>query len=127
VKHNKVIHRTSIFLIVTTEESPYVEEKDRLIAEQLGGGFHRMFIRYGFMESPNVPAVLDSNRENIKFTSNEVTYFFGRETLIATDKPGMARWREHLFAFMSTNALRATAFYNIPAEQVIEIGFQIEL
>ncbi|RYZ77320.1 MAG: hypothetical protein EOP05_02220 [Proteobacteria bacterium] len=63
----------------------------------------------------------------MKARSEDLTFFLGRETLIATDRPGMAIWREHLFSFMSRNAQRATAFFNIPADQVIEVGIQVEL
>lgn len=127
VKHNKVVHKTAIMLMVQTDEIPSVSPEDRVSIEDLGDGFFQLNLHYGFMESPSVPYVLENLKSRFGYEVPDVTFFFGRETLIATDKPGMALWREKLFIFMSTNAVRATAFYGIPAEQVIEIGFQIEL
>ena len=127
VKHNKVVHKTAIMLMVQTEEIPYVTAEDRITIDDMGDGFFQLNLRYGFMESPSVPDILEQLKSRFGYDVRDITFFFGRETLIATDKPGMALWRESLFVFMSTNALRATAFYGIPAEQVIEIGFQIEL
>ena len=81
------------------------------------------------MEDPNVPAALQEipPESGLRIDINEITFFLGRETLIATSRPGMAIWRERLFAFMSRNALRATAFFRIPPDRVVELGMQIEL
>ena len=88
----------------------------------------RVTLRYGFMEEPDVPAALAAaGPQGLAFVLSETTFFFGSETLLATARKGMARWREQLFAFMSRNALRATSFFRIPAARVVELGMQIEL
>ncbi|MEO6237699.1 MAG: potassium transporter Kup, partial [Vicinamibacterales bacterium] len=83
---------------------------------------------YGFMEDPDIPAALQAARAQGLFLDDEdVTYFLGRETLIATRTPGMALWREKLFVLMARNAGRATAFFRLPPERVVELGVQVEL
>ena len=128
VKHSKVLHEKNILLSVNIEDVPYVAQEERIRIEHLDYGFQRMAILYGFMEVPDVPAVLENIKgpdKVIDFTS--VTFYLGKETLFASDKPGMALWREKLFAFMSRNAQPATNFFRIPKERVVEIGIQIEL
>jgi KUP system potassium uptake protein len=129
VKHNKVIHESNVILTVLTEEVPSVPERNRFVVEQVSAGFYRVTIHYGFMDAPNVPLAMAKLRDvaNISIDLDEATYFLGRETIIATENPGMAIWREHLFAFMSRNAQRATQFFDIPANQVIEVGMQVEI
>lgn len=128
VRHNKVVHKTVILLMVVTEELPRLREEDRVEVKSLGNGFYRMIMRFGFIEDPDVPRVLKScNTPGLNLEAKDITYFIGREILLATDMPGMAIWRERLFAFMSQNAMRATMYYRIPPTQVIEIGLQVEL
>ena len=126
--HNKVLHEKIVFLTVITEEVPHVPRAERVTVKRLGKGFASVVARYGFMEDPDLHEILEACRErNLDINVDAATFFLGRETLIASDRPGMAMWREHLFAFMSRNALRATAFYRIPANQVFEVGAQVEL
>jgi KUP system potassium uptake protein len=126
--HNKVLHEKIVFLTVITEEVPHVPRAERVTVRRLGKGFASVVARYGFMEDPDINEILDACREHkLDINVDAATFFLGRETLIASDRPGMAMWREHLFAFMSRNALRATAFYRIPANQVFEVGAQVEL
>jgi len=127
--HNKVVHKTAIMLMVVTDDQPYVSDAERLEVKDLGDGFWSVIVHYGFTELADIPKVLKRLEEyDLKIDPEEVTFFLGRETLLPTDqKDGMYLWREHLFSFMSKNAQRATAFYNIPAGQVIEIGCQVEL
>jgi KUP system potassium uptake protein len=128
LKHNKVLHERVVFLIVETEEVPHVPDEERATMEDLGVGFYRVMIRYGFMQEPNVPAALTQLRRNgLEFKPLETSYFLGRETLIATDKPGMALWRERLFTVMHRNARPATSFFCLPPNRVVELGAQIEL
>lgn len=128
VRHNKVIHKTVVLLMVVTEEVPYLADQERLQLENLGDGFYSVTLHFGFAESPDVPKYLEQiKQEGVELDMAQITYFLGRETVLPTDAPGMAIWREKLFALMSQNAQRATAFYQIPPEQVIEIGFQVEL
>jgi KUP system potassium uptake protein len=126
--HNKVLHEKVVFLTVLTEEVPHVPRTERVAVKRLGKGFASVVARYGFLEDPDINEILDACRERkLDINIDAATFFLGRETLIASDRPGMALWREHLFSFMSRNALRATAFYRIPANQVFEVGAQVEL
>jgi KUP system potassium uptake protein len=126
--HNKVLHEQVVFLSVLTREVPHVPPGERVEVEALGKSTYAVVAHYGFMDDPDVQEILtDCRTQGLKVEIAASTFFMGRETLISTDRPGMARWRERLFAFMSRNAMRATAFYQIPAEQVFEVGAQVEL
>jgi KUP system potassium uptake protein len=128
LKHNKILHERVVLLAVTTADVPRVPGKERVRIEALGDGLYRITIHYGFMEDPNVPSVLGLVKaDGLEFKSMETTYFLGRERLLVTAKPGMAMWRERLFAFMARNAQGATAFFRIPPNRVVELGVQIEL
>lgn len=128
VKHNKVLHERVVLLTVMTEERPHVPEEKRYELVERGNGIYRLVIRYGFMEDPNIPKVLEKIKiQGLELKPEQITYFLGRESLIATDKPGMAIWREKLFVWMSRNALSAAYFYDLPPNRVIELGAQVEL
>lgn len=128
IKHNKVLHEKVIILTILTKDIPTVRSQDRLLLEQVDDGIFRAVARYGFMDSPDVMEIIETLRvRGVAIDIDQATFFLGRETLIASDHPGMALWREHLFAFMSRNAQRATAFFNIPVNQVIEVGIQVAL
>ncbi len=126
VKHNKCLHEKNIVLTIISKEVPTVPRTQRLLIERLPNEFYRVVAKYGFMETPDIQDILNVLEEN-GITAPDVTYFLGRETLIATGLPGMAIWREHLFAFMSRNSERATAYFNIPGDKVIEVGIQVEI
>ncbi|RYZ04339.1 MAG: potassium transporter Kup [Myxococcales bacterium] len=123
--HNRVVHQHIVLLTVVTSTSARVAEEDRFTLEQLEHGFVRVVGRYGFMEQPDAPRLLLDAR--VISSVEHVTFFLGRENLIATQHPGMARWRVSLFAFLTRNAQPATKFFNIPPDRVFEIGAQIEL
>ena len=126
--HNKVLHDRVILLTVMTTDAPYVTDKDRVTTERLGEGFYRLTVKYGFMQEPDVPAaVASASTPHFPIDLETTTFFVGIETLLATKRPGMALWRERLFVLMSKNAVRATSFYRIPPERVVEIGMQVEL
>ena len=126
--HNKVLHEKVVFLTVITEDVPHVPGEERVTVKRSGKGFHTVTSRYGFMEDPEIEEILDACRtKGLDVRIEGTTFFLGRETLIAADRPGMAVWRERLFSFMSRNALRATAFFKIPPNQVFEVGTQVEL
>ncbi len=126
--HNKVLHEKIVFLTVLTEDVPHVPPAERVAVKRLSKGFNRVTARYGFMEDPSIDDILTHCKtKGLDIKVEGTTFFLGRETLIATDRPGMALWRERLFAFMARNALRATAFFRIPANQVFEVGAQVEL
>lgn len=128
IKHNKVLHEQNIITTIVTEEIPHVSLKDRLKVEDLGAGFYRTIIRYGFMEDPDVPAVLSTFRErSLEIEPATATYILSRNTLIASRQPGMALWREKLFVFMIRNESRPNEFFRLPANRVVELGMQIEI
>jgi KUP system potassium uptake protein len=128
LSHNKVLHEKVVFLTVVTEDVPHVGGAERVTVRRLGKGFHAVTARYGFMEDPSIDDVLTAARAHqLVIPIEGTTFFLGRETLVASDRPGMAMWRERLFGFMARNALRATAFFKIPPNQVFEVGTQIEL
>jgi KUP system potassium uptake protein len=128
LKHNKVLHERVILLTLETEEIPAVPPAERITVEPLGHEFYRVHARYGFMQNPGVPDVLDRLEENgLKLNLMNTTFFLSRETLIPSPKKGMAMWRERLFALMSRNALRPTDFFRIPPNRVIELGMQVRL
>lgn len=128
VKHSKVLHSKNALLTVEHAEHPYINEFDGITFEELSSDFYRIKARYGFMQAPDIHQILKvCSQKNLHFDIEEITFFLGRETLFASPKPGMALWREHLFSFMSQNAERATAYFNIPPDRVVEIGLQIEL
>ncbi len=128
LKHNKVLHERVVFLTVVTREIPYVAVDDRIEIRSLGGDFHRMLAYYGFKEEPDVPELLEqAGRSGFPFEMMETSFFVSRETLVSTERPGMSRWRERLFSSMSKNAVKASDFFRVPANRVVELGTQVEL
>ncbi len=128
VKHNKVLHEKVILLSVIVEEIPHVASDERIEVHKLENGFSRVILHYGFMEMPNVPRDLALARHaGLQIKMKEVSYFLGRERLFASKQPGMAIWREKLFAVLSRNARPATDFFRLPPGRVVELGTQIEL
>jgi KUP system potassium uptake protein len=128
LQHNHVLHRQIVLLTVVTADVPHVAQEERVQITPLADGFYRLIARYGFVEEPNVPEALELARaQGLETSLADTTFFLGKETLIATRRPGMALWREKLFILMSRNAQRATAFFRIPTERVVELGLQVEL
>jgi KUP system potassium uptake protein len=128
LKHNKVLHERVLLLTVRIEDVPYVGDGRRTSLEDLGQGFYRMIIRYGFMEDPDVPAALANATDcGPVFKMMDTSFFLARQTLIASSKPGMAIWREKLFAWMLRNAESAMEFFKLPTNRVVELGSQVEI
>jgi KUP system potassium uptake protein len=128
LKHNKVLHERNVILTVATVETPIAEDDERVEAEHLGDGFYRLLLRFGFAEDPNVPATLAHiGACGLPFDMMDTTFFLSRESIIASDRRGMALWRDKLFAFMQRNAIPATAFFQIPGNRLIELGTQVEI
>jgi KUP system potassium uptake protein len=129
LKHNKVLHSRVIFLTMINEEVPTVPPEERLEIENLGKECYRVLAHYGFIQNPGVPDVLHLLREQkgIHLDPMSTTFFLSRETLIPSRKPGMAIWREKLFALMVRNAQRPTDFFRIPVNRVVELGMQVRL
>ncbi|HET6797410.1 MAG TPA: potassium transporter Kup [Gemmatimonadales bacterium] len=150
LKHNKVLHERVVLMSVTGQEVPQVHEEERVRCKDLGQGFYEVMAHYGFMETPDIPAVLESLalqtgdgcKRRIEITTT--SFYLGRETLIpvnrrgkrphqpapsgdgAPPRPVMARWRKKLFIFMTRNAQSATAFFGLPPNRVVELGAQIQ-
>jgi KUP system potassium uptake protein len=128
IEHNKVLHDTIIFLSVIVEDIPRVPSTERIEIHNLGEGFNRINLYYGFMDQIHIPRALTLARmEGLAIDALEITYFLGREHILATVRPGMALWREHLFALLSNNSRPATDFFRLPSDRVVELGAQIEL
>ena len=128
LKHNKVLHERVVFLTVLTEDIPAVPPEDRYEAVPLGCEFFQIVARYGFKEDPDIPELLgDCGRRGFVFDMMDTSFFVSREALIATVAPGMALWRERLFVSMSKNATKASDFFRIPSNRVVELGTQVEL
>jgi KUP system potassium uptake protein len=128
LEHNEVLHQPVVLLTVETEEVPYVPSSERLEVVPLGAGFHRAIARYGFMQDPSVPEIVARmTQHGLHLRMDETTFFLGGENVVPTRLPGMAIWREKLFALMTRNALRATDFFRIPPSRVIEVRMQVEI
>jgi KUP system potassium uptake protein len=129
VKHNKVLHQQVILLSIVTENSPYVTKDKSLELRTMEHGFYRVIAHVGFMQQPDVPAILDraSSKFDLNVKRGDTTYYMGRQTLLTSGKAPMAKWRKVLFAFMSRNARAPTEFFNLPPNRVVELGLQIEL
>jgi KUP system potassium uptake protein len=128
LEHNKVLHQRVLFLTVKTKQIPFVPADERVEVESLGNGFLRLKVYYGFMEDPDIPKVLENLRmPGFAYVPQDTTYFLGRETIIASKRPGMALWREKIFSIISHNATSATAYFCIPPDRVVEMGEQIEI
>lgn len=128
LKHNKIIHDRVIVLTILSEEVPTVPREDRVNIQELGENFFRVIARYGFMETPKIRHIFEACRsKGIDLHVEQSTFILGRETILASKIPGMAIWREKLFAVMTKNAQRPTAFFRIPPNQVIEMGIQVEI
>jgi KUP system potassium uptake protein len=128
LRYNKVLHEHVVVLVVMTEPVPHVGADRRCEVHELGRGIYRVIVRYGFMEDPNVPEALELARtRGLNIDHADLTFFLGRETILVTARRGMALWRERLFVLMTRNAVRATAFFRLPAERVVELGVQVEM
>jgi KUP system potassium uptake protein len=128
-KHNQVLHETVILLSVISENLPEIPAAQRSRVTELGQGFFHVTAFYGFMETPNVPDVLQkaAMEQRVPYKPASTSYYLGRETLLATKKSGMQTWRKALFSFISRNSRSATQYFAIPPDRVVELGMQIDL
>jgi KUP system potassium uptake protein len=129
LKHNKVLHERNVLLTVETKGVPFVAVDTRLTIDAIGSDFYRATIRYGFMETPDVPLALMRSADNggMCFDPMDTTYFASRETIVASPKCGMPIWRERLFSVMHRNAAPATDFFRIPTTRLVELGAPVEI
>jgi len=128
LKHNKVLHQHNILLTVLTAETPRVPESERIRIEPVNDDFKKVFITYGFMESPNLPKALQACRKKgLKFDIMSTSFFLGKRTLVPAEQPGMPLWQDKLFIFLTKNAANPTDFFKIPPGRVVELGAQLTL
>jgi len=128
LKHNKVLHERNVIVTVEVLDEPFAPAHARVAVARLGGELYRIRARFGFAEDPDVPAALDACAvRGLGFDLMETTFFTSRENISAGDRTGMAGWRDRLFAFLSRNAMPATAFFRIPDNRLIEIGRRVAI
>ncbi|HTC26027.1 potassium transporter Kup [Dyella sp.] len=129
LKHNKVLHERNVMLTVEVLETPVADADERIHLTSMDGNFYGLELRFGFAEDPNIPLALSRcAKSGLPFDLMDTTFFLSRENVVADKRrPGMALWRDRLFAFMSRNALPATAFFQIPGNRLIELGTQVEI
>ncbi|MDH3500723.1 MAG: KUP/HAK/KT family potassium transporter, partial [Acidimicrobiia bacterium] len=128
LRHHEVLHGTVVLVAVRVEIRPRVSQARRATVHDLGEGFFQVVLHYGFMQEPDVPVALHNIvNPTFGFEPTRATYFIGRETVFATEYPGMRLWREHLFAFMHRNSSSAARFFGLPAEHVVEVGIQVHI
>jgi KUP system potassium uptake protein len=128
LRYNKILHEHVVVLTVTTAPVPHMPPDERVTVQPMGHGIYNARVQYGFMEDPDVPEALLRVRElGVPIDPDDVTYFLGRETIVVSTREGMAIWREKLFVLMARNAVRATAFFKLPPERVVELGVQVEM
>lgn len=128
LKHNKVLHERVILLTVKIPGVPFVDADKRCQMDDLGQGFHRLILKFGFMEEPDVPAALAQiSNCGPPIKMMDTSFFLARQTLLPSSRPGMAIWREKLFAWMLRNAESAMEFFRLPTNRVVELGSQVEI
>jgi KUP system potassium uptake protein len=133
LKHNKILHERVLLVSITVEEIPAVPEMERVASRDLGSGFYNVVARYGFMETPDVPKLLESLPQRpppnvpLALKPMETTFYLGRETLLPNGPSRLARWRKRLFIIMARNAVTASQFFGLPPNRVVEMGAQIQL
>jgi len=130
LKHNKILHNQVALLTIRTKDVPFIEPEERVQITTLTHQFYRIVAEYGFMETPKIKHILEACRQKgIQFPIQETTFVLGRETILPSvgGESGLPIWREKIFALMSRNAERPTAYFKIPPNQVIEVGIQVEI
>ena len=126
LKHNQVLHDRVVLVTVQTADTPHVNDFDRIYLHRMGKGFMRVIVRYGFMESPDIPSVLDQcKHQGERFDIMETTFYLSRETIVPSMTKRMTPLRARLFALMSKNATSASDFFQIPTNRVVELGTQL--
>ena len=128
LKHNKVLHERVVLMTVVIESVPWASDRNRIEVTTHPHAFYRVIARYGFMESPDVPAVLAACKgHGLSFDPMDTSFFLGRDSLVPAVKSKMPVWREHLFLWLWRNASSATVFFRLPPNRVVEMGSQTEI
>ncbi|MXO84983.1 potassium transporter Kup [Altererythrobacter aurantiacus] len=128
IKHNKVLHERVVILTVLIAEVPYVDEAERCELHDMGDGFFRAVLHYGFMQETDVPRGLKTMQQcGGEFDMMQTSFFLSRQTLLPSDKPAMPIWREKIFAWMLRNSATAMEFFRLPTNRVVELGSQVRI
>mgnify|MGYP003384274305 CR=1 FL=1 len=128
IKHNKILHERVLILTVIIQDVPYVDVAERIECKDMGMGFYRLRLNYGFLDETDIPKALENvNVCGPKFNMMQTSFFLSRQTLIASKLPGMMIWREKIFAWMLRNAANAMEFFKLPTNRVVELGSQVEI
>jgi len=129
IKHNQILHRQNILLTILTDHSrPYVPADERVQITDRTEGFYRIIASFGFMETPHIDEVIRASAQaGLTIHRDKTTFFIGKERIVVTPKPGIAMWREHLFAFLSKNAENAADFFQLPPDRVYEVSQVVEI
>jgi KUP system potassium uptake protein len=128
LKYNRTLHARNVLLTVETISSPRAEDDERMGLTTVAPDFHRLTLRYGFMEEPNVPRTLrEVPMRELVLHERDTIFFASRETLVASKHKGMPMWRDRLFMMMARNTVGATTFYRIPGSRLVELGTQVEI
>jgi KUP system potassium uptake protein len=127
LRYNHVLHEQILLLAIKVEDTPRIHPRRALTIDHLHEGITQVVLHVGYMQQPNVSRALEADAAELRFHPLDAHYFLGRETILVTDRPGMAPWREHLYALMARNARNAAAYFGIPATRAVEVGVQVEL
>jgi KUP system potassium uptake protein len=129
LKHNRVLHQRIFFLKLSTWDVPYVNDEERLTLKDMGGDIYLVRSVHGFKETPDINKVLAliQSKYQLEFDLMETSFFLARDTVVPSKLPGMALWRERLFAWMFQNAAKPSDFFQIPTNRVVELGAKIEI
>ena len=129
LKHNKVLHERVLFVTVLNEGIPEVPDGRRMEVAELAPGVHRVVIRYGFHESPDVPRDLATlpAAAGVAWNPMQASYFLGREAVVREAVPKLSRWRQWLYGVTARNAVPATEFFRIPSDRVVELGVRVAI
>ena len=127
--HNRALHERLFVLTVITESVPWVTHGNRITIKEIAPHFWRATARYGFMERPDIPALLQQSREHgCSIGLDDVTYYVGHETILPTDdKKGMPYWMEILFVAMQRNSSHVSDYFRLPTDSLVELGRQIAI
>jgi KUP system potassium uptake protein len=128
LKHNKVLHQQNIILTVETTDTPRVPEDERVRCEPINDDFKRVAVKYGFMETPNIPkAMAACRKQGLVFDVLSTSFFLGRKTVVANLRKGLGYWQDRLFILLAKNSANPTDFYQIPPGRVLEMGTQVSV
>jgi len=128
LKHNKVLHEHVLFVTVQNMDMPQAPADERVEVSDLAPNVHRVVLRYGFMESPNIPRALEElSAHGVAYNPMQASFFLGREVLVRAMVPKLPAWRLFLFLFMARNAVPATEFFRIPSDRVVELGVRVAI